>query len=70
MVLMQRSSIVGDEAARVGFDAVSECAMGLNRVAFCLFFWLTRVNAGGATKLQQGAGVGSGRIEQAPSQSW
>jgi hypothetical protein len=34
----ERSSIVGDEAARVGFDAVFDGAIGLNRVAFYSFF--------------------------------
>jgi hypothetical protein len=34
MVLMQRSSIVGDEAVKVGLAAVSESAMGVNHVAF------------------------------------
>ena len=39
MVLMQRSSIVGDETVKVGLGAVSEGAMGVNHVAFDVFFW-------------------------------
>ena len=42
MVLMQRSSIVGDEAAQTCFESVSEGAMGVNHVAFDVFFWGNR----------------------------
>ena len=70
MVLMQRSSIVGDEAVRTSIEPVSEGAMGVNHVAFDVLFWVTGVNAGRASWLQRSGNVGNDWIEQAPSRSW
>jgi hypothetical protein len=46
MVLMQRSSIVGDEAALTCFESVSEGAMDVNHVAFDEIFWANRGERG------------------------
>jgi hypothetical protein len=37
VLLIERSSIVGDEAARAGFDAAFGCRIGLNPLVSCWF---------------------------------
>jgi hypothetical protein len=67
MVLMQRSSIVGDEAAWIGFDAVSEDAMCLNRLMVPLVFWDNRSERRSPGLV---AAIVVGEIERAPARSW